>query len=569
MKGSTERRADDWVWADDQADYESSRPYEFSIIRAEDNVRIMLLVLLLAAGLAAPQLVTNRLALFTGLIVGAFLSMWTRYEADWLLLRRLGSLGQGAVVVVIGDFAWLALVTVGTGGLASPFSALLLMPILFAVALFSRLRVAVMLVTALVVVAYVGMAGVGSFDMMNSWQLAGILVTVAALAWVAHGVCLVLERERRTSELVIRNMSEGVLLLDNGGRVVVANRQIERLTGVPPNAIVGQEAARVVENEALSGIAPILQDVARAVNGPANHVREVTVHGPETLDLRVTTTRCFGPIGENVGYVIICEDITSVKTVMRVKEKGLSMLSHEIQSPLTTLRVTATMLGVLADRLSHEKFGHIAEVVDCETQRLMWIAGELLNISALEAPDASLQLAPTDVGALVAKVRRVMKLKAEQKKLSIEGAVEGDLSSIPVDPERLESAVHRLCENAIKYTEPGGTVAIDARRVNEHVEIAVSDTGKGIPPDKIGMIFEKFAQLEDDGEREKDERGAGLGLYVVRRIVELHGGEIAVDSEPGRGSTFRLHIPAERGEASRGEAGTAKAPHPEEVPAAS
>lgn len=569
MKRSAEPRANDWIWADSHADSDSSRPFEFSIIRAEDNVRIMLLVLLLAAGLAAPQLVTSRLALFMGLIVGAFLSMWTRYEADWLLLRRLGFLGQGAVVVVIGDFAWLALVMVGTGGLASPFSALLLMPILFAVALFSRMKTAVMLVTALVVMAYVGMAAARGFDTINSWELAGMLVAVAAIAWVAHGVCLVLERERRTNELVIRNMSEGILLLDNSGRIVVANRQIERLTGVPPSAIVGERASEIAESEALSSLAPILRDVIRSAKGPASHVREVTVRGPEILDLRVTTTRCFGPVGENVGYVIICQDVTPVKTVMRVKEKGLSMLSHEIRSPLTTLRVTATMFGALADRLSHEKFGQIAEIVDCETQRLLWIAGELLNISSLEAPDASLHLEPTDVGALVRKVRRVMSVKATKRDIHIEGGVEGDLSSIPVDADRLESAVHRLCENAIKYTEPGGTVTIDARRVKEHVEIAVSDTGKGIPPDKMAIIFEKFAQLEDDGDRERDERGAGLGLYVVRRIVELHGGEIAVDSEPGRGSTFTLHIPVERGEASRGEAGTAEARQVEEVPAAS
>ena len=178
----------EWAWAETPPECEEEHPFEFSIIRAEDNVRIAVLVLLLVCALSAPELVTNRLFLYMGLLTGAFLSMWTRFEANWLNLRQLGRLGHGAVVVVLGDLLWLSLVVVGTDGLSGPFAALLVAPILFSVALFSRLRFAVMLVTAIVTLVYFALAATAQ---VGPWNLVGLLLAVMALAWVAHGLSLI------------------------------------------------------------------------------------------------------------------------------------------------------------------------------------------------------------------------------------------------------------------------------------------------------------------------------------------------------------------------------------------
>jgi len=530
-----------WARIGDAEDDAGERPYEFSIIRAEDNVRIGLLLLLMAAAAIGPELVTNHLVFYTGLIIGAFLSMWARYEADWLRLRRTGALTRGAVVVVLGDLAWLWLVTVGTGGLSSPFSALLVVPILYSVALFSRMRLAVMLVSAMVVLIYVTLAATSELQI---WLLAGLLLTVMALGCVAHGVCQVLERERRTNELVIRNMSEGIVLLDCDRNVVVANRQLQRLTGVPTADMVGRNARDLADDDAMAPMDEVLRDVAEPTDGPATIVREVSVDLPDVVDLRVTTERCLGPAGERVGYVVVCQDVTPIKSVMRAKEAGLSMLTHEIRSPLTTLRVTASMLSALADGVSDGKVARFAEILDCETQRLVWIAGELLNASYFDDPRCELRRETCDVGSLVKRVCRVIALQASSKEISVAGWQKGDLSAVYVDEQRLQSALHRLCDNSLKYTEPGGEVTISAERIGDEVRISVSDTGKGIPEDKLDLIFEKFAQLEDASDRDKSERGTGLGLYVVRRIAELHGGHIEVDSEVGVGSTFSIVLPA-------------------------
>jgi len=556
----------EWAWAEAPSECEEERPFEFSIIRAEDNVRIAVLVLLLVCALSAPDLVTNRLLLYMGLLTGAFLSMWARFEANWLALRQLGRLGHGAVVVVLGDLLWLSLVVVGTGGLNGPFAALLVAPILFSVALFSRFRIAVMLVTAIVTLIYFSLAATAQ---VGPWKLVGLLLAVMALAWVAHGVCRILERERRANELIVRSISDAVVLLDNEGRVSVTNRQFERLTGIPPSAILGERAQDLVRCSASDTIARVLQDAADPGDGPMHRTREITVCGPEEVDLRIATSRFMTAAGECVGYVIIAQDVTPIKTAMRAREHGLSMLSHEIRSPLTTLKVTAAMLSALADRASEEKLSRFAEVLEAETQRLVWTAGELLNMTTLEEPDVELHRKGCNLAAMVQRVRRVMDLRAGKKGVTLDGRVVGDLASVVVDAERLESAIHRLCENAVKYTPEGGHVTVDVTRNDDDtVTIAVSDTGPGIPADKHDLIFEKFAQLGDDRRREKAERGVGLGLYVVKRIVELHGGQISVESEVGKGSTFTVSIPVtdDPPVAERAERAVSGAEVPEAVP---
>ena len=530
----------DWVWLGGEERCETERPFELSIIRAEDNVRVALVLLLLLVGYTAPNILTNPTAFSLGLMIGSLLSIWTRYEADWVRMRRIGSLAGGAVVVVLGDLVWLSLIALGSGGLVSPFAALLVVPILYSVALFSRMRYAVTLVTGMVVLIFITLA---TTSVLNGWMLGGMLLAVLSLAWVAQGICHVLERERRTNELVLRNMSEGILLLDSSRRVVIANRQFERLTSVPVHDIVGLRAEELASDETLQPLNDILSEVASPVQGPATVTRELPLDLPDPVDLRITTERCLGPIGESVGYVVVCQDVTPIKSVMRLKEAGLSMLSHEIRSPLTTLRVTASMLSALANGVSDEKVTRFAEILDCETQRLVWIAGELLNAAHLEDPQCHLNIKPCDVDAMVQRVRRIVDVSANDHGVQITGEQSGDLSAIPLDGDRMQSALHRLCENALKYTDEGGTVTVSAERRDGELRISVADTGHGIPEEKLEVIFEKFAQLEDDTTRERAERGTGLGLYVVNRIIELHGGRLEVESEVGVGSTFTICIP--------------------------
>ncbi len=545
-------RTDGWVWSESADKEDEARPFEFSLIRSVGNVRIALLLLLLAAGMSSPFLVTNRVAAYTGIIIGVLLTLWTRYVADWLGLRRGGQLGVGAVVVVMLDYSWLCLLVIGTGGIDSPFKALLMVPVLFAVGIFARMRFAVVLVTGLVIVAYVGLALRDGITTVSLWQLGGTLLTVMALAWIAHAVCLVLERERRANELVIRHMADAVLLLDGTRHVVLCNSHIERLTGIAPDDIVGRHLSAIESEDPSSNMSLILADIHPDSDVAAPTIREceIDVNGAETLDLQISTVPCLTSSGEPLGWVVICSDITPVKSLIRLKEKGISMLSHEIRSPLTTLRVAASMLSALADNVTDEDSGRFTEVIQAETERLIRMAGDFLNASALDNPDVTLNKQLVDVGALVKKTARMVQLRASGKGISVDVEVGDDLPDTMVDAGQLTDALQRLCDNAIKYTEPGGYVRISTCQENGQACISVADSGQGIPTDQRDDIFEKFAQLDDDATRDKSERGAGLGLYVVKRTAELHGGSVEVESELGQGSVFTIRIPIEPGPAA-------------------
>jgi len=547
MVAEAKEAEESWIWADSVSPEGRARPFEFSLIRTEDNVRVVLVMLLLVIALSTPAVVTNRVAAYTSLVIGVFLTFWTRYAADWLRLRREGQLGAGALVVVLADFVWLSLLVIGTGGMDSPFRALLLTPILFSVSLFSRLRIAVMLVTSMVVIAYTGIAVAGGVSPDEPWQLTGALLTIMTLAWVAYGLSLVLERERRANELVIRYMSEAVVLVDGAGRIILANEQLRRVTGIAPGQIVGLDVHNIPERLRCENVDALLADISEDFTDTSPRVREteMTVANAETLDVRITTVFLVTPTGEPVGWVVICQDVTGVKSVVRLQEKGISMLSHEIRSPLTTLKAAAAMLAAVADKMNDETFARLGETIKAETQRLLMVAGELLNISNLDTPAGSLQKEETDLRSLVTKVSRVAMLVASGKDISVSTEFKDPLPHIEADPQRLSDALQRLCDNAIKYSEPGGEVGIAVAREDGQVCISVSDTGPGIPPEQRESIFGKFTQLEDDTTRDKSERGAGLGLYVVKRVAELHGGRVEIDSEPGRGSTFTLRLPVE------------------------
>lgn len=538
-------RADGWIWSENADREDAERPFEFSLIRSAGNVRAALLILVLVAGIATPLLVTNRVTAYTGIIIGVLLTLWTRYIADWLGLRRGGQLGLGAVVVVMLDYAWLCLLVVGTGGITSPLKALLMVPMLFAVGIFARMRFAVAMVTGMVVIAYIGLALRDGITTAGLWQLGGTLLTVMALAWVAHGICLVLERERRANELVIRYMSDAVLLVDSTMRVGLCNRHMERLTGIPPTEIVGRSVADIVSDDGAANLSVILTDVRLTgdATSPVTRELEMNVNGAETLDLQISTVPCATSNGEPLGWVVICNDVTPVKSLIRLKEKGISMLSHEIRSPLTTLRVAASMLSALAEKVNDEDNARFTEVIQAETERLIRMAGDFLNASALDGPDVVLDKQLADVGALVKKTARMVQLRAGGKNITVDVRIHDDLPDMMVDAGQLMDALQRLCDNAIKYTESGGQILISAFREGDQACISVSDSGQGIPTDKCSDIFEKFAQLDDDATRDKSERGAGLGLYVVKRTAELHGGSVEVVSEPGQGSMFTLRLP--------------------------
>lgn len=539
MRSQGSRAQSEWLWIHNRSNNSEDRPYEQTIINAEDAVRILLLIVLLVAGLVSKELVTGRLPFFIGLVYGSFLSLWARYEADWSLLKRLGNIPAGAAALAIGDLLWLSLVVLGTGGIASPFAGLLLIPILYSVVLFCRLKYAPLIMTGTVLLVYAGLALAANADL---WRAGGLLVTVTALAWLSYAVCQVLERERQTNEVMMRDLSQGVILLDSSKRVVAANRQLQRLVDAPVDCVIGMDAQDLSDSERVGVIADVLQDVI-STGGQEFSVRELSVSGHDVTDLLVTTVRLPGLMGERIGYVVVCEDVSAIKSAMRARAGGRSKMASELRSPAATLRVAASMLNLLADGIQQEEHDRVIEALDLDPRRLIWTIGDLINMSSLDDPALILDPSPTDVAALVNAVRRRVALGAERNDVHVRHEIRRDIGEVLLDVARIEDALNRLCENAVRFTPPGGEIFISAEMVGANLEISVQDEGPGIPPEHLPKIFDKFVQF-DAGEGSDDRtRGLGLGLYFVRKIAALHGGQVRVTSRPGEGSTFTLILP--------------------------
>ncbi len=227
---------------------------------------------------------------------------------------------------------------------------------------------------------------------------------------------------------------------------------------------------------------------------------------------------------------------TRLKELDRLKSEFVSMVSHELKTPLTSIKLSMDILRSLSGsekdiRTKDELFG----IVDRNIERQSRLVNDLLDISRIETGNLKFNLEPVDLYDIIRESVRSMRDVAEEKGISIHTDLEGESLEITGDRDRLVQVFVNLIGNALKFTEKG-EIRIQVRMVAGHPEIRISDTGIGIPPDELGRIFGKFHQVDSGLTREVG--GTGLGLAICRGIIKGHGGSIRAESEVGRGSTF-------------------------------
>ena len=523
---------------------EPERILELGLIKQVDRIRALLSFFLLVLVFAAPAgLLTNPGAAYSAVSVAALMTIWTLFFLNLEVLWTRAYLPLVAGVVLVADVAWLSLFIYGTGGFHSPFASLLLLPILFGAVFLGGLATALPAVTAIVAIIHVCFAMTAIPTPAVTWEVAGRLVTVIAVAWLAYGLTRILELERRANESVVRNLTEGVLLIDGKRTIVLANPQIEKVCKLPMDMIVGRRIASIPQEPGYHCLLETVADVGRDRRDLRPIRRDITLEVPEPVDLRITTIPYAGRWRRPLGWVVVCQDISDIKAVARMKEEGLAILSHEIRSPLATLRAVSQVLSTLTGELSPQERAQALSAIEDESQRLLELVADLLDVSALEQGSYEPELESVEVEDLIREVVRAFEFKVRPRNISMATDVPPDLPTINADRGQVQQALTNLCENAVKHTSQGGTVKVAAARQDGHMDITVSDTGCGIPPEKMEAIFAKFGQLEMAPDIAEGARGVGLGLYIARTIARLHGGDIRVDSTVGEGSAFHLVLP--------------------------
>jgi two-component system phosphate regulon sensor histidine kinase PhoR len=274
-----------------------------------------------------------------------------------------------------------------------------------------------------------------------------------------------------------------------------------------------------------------------ALKGVERSGVKVETHGSErqVFDLRVV------PIGGNgkgpEGALGVFFDITRTERLEHVRQEFLSNVSHELRTPLTAIIAFVETLeaGALEDPESSQRF---LSIIRKNASRMHGLIDDILELTAIEGGNVTLRAASVDLRELVADVCASLAAKAAAHHVSLVNQVEPDVT-VYADSRRLEQMLTNLIDNGIKFSREGGTVTI-RHEAGTRDQIVVEDNGDGIPAQHLERLFERFYRV--DRARSRDMGGTGLGLAIVKHLALLHGGEVTVDSELGKGTIFTIHL---------------------------
>jgi two-component system, OmpR family, phosphate regulon sensor histidine kinase PhoR len=332
--------------------------------------------------------------------------------------------------------------------------------------------------------------------------------------------------EQRRLDTILRGMGEGVMVLDPVGVITLVNPAFRGQFNLSGN-LEGRFLPEVSRHPDLLGAFEEQQKEGKEI------IREVTI--PATGQVFSTH---WVPLGNNQGTVAVFHDISDLKRTEAIRRDFVANVSHELRTPVAVIKGYAETLldGALNDEPGRGR--HFVKVIAEHAERLSNLINDILALSKLENRDTALELAALDLGGVIRKNCQLLDEHARQKGIEIRINCPEQLPEVLADQGKLEQVLLNLLDNAIKYTQSPGQVTVSATEAGDRVAISVADTGMGIPAKDLSRIFERFYRVDES--RSRDQGGTGLGLAIVKHIVQLHGGEMQVKSEPGKGSTFTV-----------------------------
>jgi PAS domain S-box-containing protein len=345
--------------------------------------------------------------------------------------------------------------------------------------------------------------------------------------------------ETGKNQAILEGIADGVIVFDADQTVIVANPSVCRLLDIERSVLLGQTMDGFVASGSLAQQdAAQLHDLLAEPEENSESVR--FPWGEKTLS--VTTAAVVTPAGLPVGTVAVFRDFTREAEVEQMKNTFVAIVSHELRTPLNAILAYAEMLQGEVYGPANPKQANAATRIFSNAQRLLGMVSDLLDQARLEAGKLKINVEEFSLSELVDAVYGVMDRPAKDKGLNLEIKIEPNLpQTVWGDPHRYQQILINLVNNAVKFTETGAvSVRICLSDANRWV-IEVSDTGPGIPQDALPYIFDTFRQV--DGITTRHHGGAGLGLSIVKRLVELMGGTIKVSSVVNQGTTFTVTVP--------------------------
>jgi len=340
--------------------------------------------------------------------------------------------------------------------------------------------------------------------------------------------------EQTKQQAVFNSMIEGLLILDEDGRVQFANPTLGQMFRLPRDVrgLTLLEALRLHELQELA--------VRTASEGRVTGF-ELQLPGDNGRVLQINAASVRDPDRAHAGTILVFHDLTRIKQLESVRKEFVANVSHELRTPLSMIKgyVETLLDGAKDDPAVATRF---LQTIEKHADRLTFLIDDLLTISQLESGSVALNLQPLDLREQVAAVARDLEARAAERQVRLVNDVPEGLP-IRADGDRLQQVLYNLADNAIKYGRGGGEVRLGGRRIEgDGVEGWVADDGPGIPAEFIERVFERFYRV--DRARSREQGGTGLGLSIVKHIIQGHGGEVRAESTPGKGATFYYTLPA-------------------------
>lgn len=347
--------------------------------------------------------------------------------------------------------------------------------------------------------------------------------------------------EKSRISAIVESLPIGVAVTEKTGKVVMMNPSFRSLVGLDQDAKTGNDISTYIQDEELCKAVKMVSS-GQQVNGEDTFTCELNIGGERYLLARGRPV--MGEGGERLGAVVTLGDITSIKILDQMKSDFVAKVSHELRSPLSTIH---EQLGAVLHDMAEEGSGddedqYILARAKEKTRGLIALIGDLLDLSRIESGAVTHNIQPVSLDELLGSIVDFLRPRAESKRQSLTLELKGDsFPKIEADPMALESIFGNLVANAINYTGNGGSIVVAAEVDNGCWKVAVRDNGFGIDPRHHEKIFEKFYRVKDDNTRLIT--GTGLGLPIVKSLVDRMGGKIELESEPGKGSTFTVTLP--------------------------
>lgn len=333
-------------------------------------------------------------------------------------------------------------------------------------------------------------------------------------------------------------MKDGLLLIDENDQILFSNQAAQLLLKISENITDCHKLIPSVIFELSTSLSPLKREsegeLAIVVDGETKYfqVKAQLVQNEESEDVSLRQSNYQKMV------LVVLHDVTRLHRLENLRRDFVANVSHELKTPITSIKAAAETLqdGAVFDSESMPRF---LDIIARQSDRLNNIIEDLLSLSRLENESDEVYLIQGSINEVISDAIASCEIKAKQKSIQIIQQVPNDLCA-KMNSTLLEQAVMNLIDNAVKYSDPGTTIEVIVQKLKTEIEISVSDRGRGIEPEHLSRIFERFYRV--DRARSRNAGGSGLGLSIVKHIAQVHRGRATVVSQPEHGSTFSLFI---------------------------